>query len=197
MTLLTKLQTSEPAAFGGFSEVHIIDGKAVKILEDACYVNVLEECYMQNIAAEAGLAPKVYAVAELIDEVIVVMDIIDDSEWFHPDAMDDVAPTLLGELNEEQQAIGLKLYCQMLNAKIVHSDFHSGNWFINEAGEAIAIDFGIASLLQNAPKKHLKRAVQFILPCLPTGQAETLIEAWNTDLDETRKALSVIASINA
>ena len=197
MTLLTKLQTSEPVAFGGFSEVHVIDGKAVKILEDACYADVLEECYKQNIAAEAGLAPKVHAVAELIDEVIVVMDIIDNDEWFHPDAQDDVAPTLLGELDEEQQAIGLKLYCKMLNAGIVHADFHSGNWFINEAGEAIAIDFGIASLLQNAPEKHLKRAVQFILPCLPAGQAEALIKAWNTDLNETRKALAAIASINA
>ena len=38
MNLLTQLQTSEPVAFGGFSELHIIDGKAVKVLEDGCYL---------------------------------------------------------------------------------------------------------------------------------------------------------------
>ena len=38
----------------------------------------------------------------------------DDTKWFHPDAMDDHAPTLLGELDERQMFIGLKLYCKML-----------------------------------------------------------------------------------
>ena len=65
--LFTQLETLEPVAFGGFSELYIVDGKAVKLLEDACYLDVLEECYKQNIAAEAGLAPGI-----VIREVVVV-----------------------------------------------------------------------------------------------------------------------------
>ena len=100
---------------GGFSELYILDGKAVKLLEDACYRDVLEECYKQNIAAEAGLAPRVHAVAkDGEDKVLIVMDAIDTDVWFNPDALDEVAPTLLGELPVDEMEIGLKLYCEML-----------------------------------------------------------------------------------
>ena len=193
-TILKQLQTSEPVAFGGFSELHVLNRQAVKILEDACYTDVLEECHRQNIAADAGLAPRVHAVAKLIDEVVVVMDVIDTDVWYHPDAMDDVAPTLLGELNEYQQSLGLRLFCRLLQAGLIHADFHSGNWFMNDEGRAMAIDFGIASELHEAPKQHLKRAVLFLIPCLAESHARLLVTAWETGLEETRETLKKVAA---
>jgi hypothetical protein len=197
MTILQKLRTSEPVAFGGFSELHVFDGTAVKIQEDACYQDVLEECYRQNLAAEAGLAPKVHMVMELDGEVIVSMDAIDTNEWYHPDACDDVAPTLLGELNEVEMQRGLKLYCKLLKAGVLHADFHSGNWFLNDDCEAIAIDFGIASELHEAPAKHIMRAVQFMLPALEQlGYdilASDLLEAWQVGPEVARVELARIA----
>ena len=76
------LKTSEPVAFGGFSELHIIDGKAVKVLEDGCYTDTLEECLLQKQAADAGLAPQVHSVFEMADDVVVVMDAIDTDTWY-------------------------------------------------------------------------------------------------------------------
>ena len=81
----TALKTSEPVAFGGFSELHIIDGKAVKVLEDGCYQDVLKECLMQKQAADAGLAPQVHSIFEMKDDVVVVMDVIDTDVWFQAD----------------------------------------------------------------------------------------------------------------
>lgn len=185
MALLTQLQTSKPVAFGGFSELHVLNGQAVKILEDACYADVLEECYKQNIAADAGLAPRVHAVAKMVDEVVVVMDVIDTDTWFHPDSNDDIAPTLLGELPAAQMAYGLTLYAKLIKAGLIHGDFHTGNWFLNDQNEAIAIDFGIASEIHQAPMKHLKRAIQFMIPALEQlgleQVAEALIYAWQTE----------------
>ena len=172
----TALKTSEPVAFGGFSSLHIIDGKAVKVLEDGCYTDVLQECLIQKQAADAGLAPQVHSIFEMGDDVVVVMDVIDTDTWFQADAMDDVAPTLLGELNDEEMTKGVKLYAKLLQAGVVHADFHTGNWFMNEAGEAIAIDFGIASTIGTAPATHLKRAVQFLLPCLQRMDLDYLAE---------------------
>jgi tRNA A-37 threonylcarbamoyl transferase component Bud32 len=196
--LITQLQTSKPVAVGGFSELHVLNGRAVKILEDACYLDVLKECYLQNLAADAGFAPRVHAVAELVDEVIVVMDVIDTNAWFHPDACDDIAPTLLGELPTDQMEVGLKLFCGLLKAGLIHADFHSGNWFMNEANETMAIDFGIASEIQDAPETHLKRAVQFLIPALHhlgyDYLAENLESAWYEGLDATRQELTVTAN---
>jgi tRNA A-37 threonylcarbamoyl transferase component Bud32 len=198
MTLLTKLQTSKPVAFGGFSELHIIDGKAVKVLEDGCYRDVLEECYKQNIAAEAGLAPRVHAVTKLEDKVIVVMDAIDTQVWTNPADTDDIAPTLLGELPIDEMEIGLRLYCQLLQTGIIHADYHSGNWFLNDADEAIAIDFGIASELNRAGETHLKRALQFMLPALSQLGYDFLVNnlqsAWAAGLDSTRQELIEVAN---
>ena len=200
--LFTQLETLEPVACGGFSELYILDGKAVKLLEDACYRDVLEECLKQNIAAEAGLAPKVHAVAkDGEDKVLIVMDAIDTQVWFNPDALDDVAPTLLGELPIDEMEVGLKLYCQMLQAGIVHADFHTGNWFMNDADKTMAIDFGIASEIHDAPEKHLKRALQNIIPALEhlgmVALAADLFEAWETGLDATRQELVRVANIIA
>ena len=199
MTIFTQLEKMQPVACGGFSELYILDGKAVKLLEDACYRDVLEECYKQNIAAEAGLAPKVHAVAkDGDDKVLIVMDAIDTDVWFNPDALDDVAPTLLGELPVDEMEVGLKLYCQMLQAGIVHADFHTGNWFMNDADKAIAIDFGISSELATAGEKHLKRALQFILPALDRLGFGYLVSnlqaAWNEGLDATRQELIEVAN---
>ena len=193
----TALKTSEPVAFGGFSSLHIIDGKAVKVLEDGCYTDVLQECLIQKQAADAGLAPQVHSVFEMADDVVVVMDVIDTDVWFQADAMDDVAPTLLGELNDEEMVKGVKLYARLLQAGVVHADYHSGNWFMNEAGEAIAIDFGIASTLGTASLTHLNRAAQFIVPCLDRLDMITesnQIRASYNNADDLRSLLPEIAS---
>ena len=193
----TALKTSEPVAFGGFSSLHIIDGKAVKVLEDGCYTDVLQECLIQKQAADAGLAPQVHSVFEMGDDVVVVMDVIDTDTWFQADALEDVAPTLLGELNDEEMTQGVKLYAKLLQAGVVHADFHTGNWFMNEEGEAIAIDFGIASTLGTASSTHLKRAVQFLMPCLQRmGEdllAADLMDAYQTGPKAIRASLSFIA----
>jgi len=199
MTIFTQLEKLEPVAFGGFSELYILDGKAVKLLEDACYRDVLEECYKQNLAAEAGLAPKVYTVAkDGDDKVLIVMDAIDTDVWFNADACDDVAPTLLGELPVDEMETGLKLYCRLLKAGIVHADFHTGNWFMNDADQALAIDFGISSELATAGETHLKRALQFMLPALSTLGYDYLVnnlqDAWNEGLDATRQELLEVAN---
>ena len=192
-SIFTQIQNSEPVAYGGFSELHIIDGKAVKLLEDACYLDILRESYLQNLAAEAGLAPKVYSVFRLDDIVVVVMDVIDET-WYHADAGEDVTPTLIGELNESEMIKGLMLYCELLNANILHADFHSANFFINDKGGAQAIDFGIASELHESPPTHLKRACQFMIPAMEqlgyADQAVNLYEAYHTgDNDTLRFAL--------
>ena len=197
MNYTTALKTSTPVAFGGFSELHIIDGKAVKVLEDACHSDVLQECLLQKQAADAGLAPQVHSVFKFGDKVVVVMDVIDTDVWFQADALDVFAPTLLGELPEDEMRQGVKLYAQLLQAGVVHADFHTGNWFMNPNGDLMAIDFGIGSELATASNKHLKRAVQFLLPCLEQmGRdllAQDLLNAWNDGPTATRESLSFIA----
>jgi len=197
----TALKTSEPVAFGGFSSLHIIDGKAVKVLEDGCYTDVLQECLIQKQAADAGLAPQVHSIFEVKEDVVVVMDVIDTDEWFQADALDDVAPTLLGELPDAEMEQGLTLFAKLLQAGVIHADFHSGNWFMNDEGETMAIDFGIASTVGTAPKTHLMRALQFIIPCLDRIGKESLSDdlrsAWNTSLDSTREELVRVANILA
>ena len=198
MTLLQQTKNQEPIAFGGFSELYLINDKAVKVMEDTCYTDVLEETYRQRIAADAGLAPQVYTVDRKEDTVAVEMDMIDNTRWFHPDANDEVAPTLLGELPVQQMLIGLQLYMDMLNAGIVHADFHSGNWFIDEDGNALAIDFGIASELATCSLKHAKRAIQFLVPALQQTGWETeaieLADVFDGEVEEIRAALAEVAS---
>ena len=199
MTIFTQLEKMQPVAEGGFSELYIMDGKAVKLLEDACYQDVLEECVKQNIAADAGLAPKIHAVAkDGKGKVLIVMDAIDTDVWFNPDAQDDYAPTLLGELPIDEMEVGLKLYCQMLKAGILHADYHTGNWFMNDADQAIAIDFGLSSVLATAGERHLTRAYQFILPALSTLGYDFLVNnlqsAWAEGLDAARQELLEVAN---
>ncbi len=198
MNIFTQLKELTPVAYGGFSELYVMSGKAVKSIEDQDYREILEESYRQNIAAEAGLAPAVHAVYRAKSRVVVVMDAVDtDSVWFHADGNDDVAPTLLGELDNYDMEIGLRLYAQLLKAGILHADFHTGNWFMNDEGEAIAIDFGLASELHEAPEKHIKRAIQFMLPALQALDYDTLAsdlyEAWAAGPEVAREELSRVA----
>ena len=131
---------------------------------------------MQKQAADAGLAPQVHSIFEMKDDVVVVMDVIDTDVWFQAYSLDSVAPTLLGELPQDEMVQGVKLYAKLLQAGVINADFHTGNWFMNEAGQAIAIDFGIASTIGTAPKTHLTRAVQFLLPCLQRMDLDYLAE---------------------
>ena len=191
------LKTAKPVAFGGFSELFIIDGKAVKVLADGCYQDVLQECLMQKQAADAGLAPQVHNVFQNGDDVVVVMDAIDTNNFHHAeDDNDDLAPTLLGELNDADMIKGVKLYAKLLLAGIVHADYHTGNFFFGPTN-SIAIDFGIASQLATACDKHLKRAVQFLLPCLERMNlnylADDLIAAYQTGPAAIRTSLQHIA----
>jgi hypothetical protein len=200
MSIFTQLQKLTPVAYGGFSELYVMNGNAVKLIEDQDYREVLEESYRQNLAAEAGLAPRVHAVYRKKDEVVVVMDQIDtDFTWYHPDNNEDVAPTLLGELDNYEMELGLRLYARLLEAGVLHADFHSGNWFLNDDGETIAIDFGLASELHEAPVKHIKRAIQFMLPPLQIlgyeALAADLHEAWLAGPEVAREELSRVASL--
>ena len=108
-------------------------------------------------------------------------------------------PTLLHELSSYDQIKGLALYCQMLKAGILHADFHTGNWFLNkETGETLAIDFGLASELKDASKKHLKRAIQFIaapVALIDEDLAEDLLFAFEGDEEEMREALLAAAEL--
>ena len=196
-TIFKQIQKLTPVAYGGFSELYVMGGSAVKLIEDQDYREILEESYKQNLAAEAGLAPMVHAVYRKKDQVVVVMDKIDTDTWFHADAGDDVTPTLLGELDNYDMEIGLKLYAQLLKAGVLHADFHTGNWFMNDDGEAIAIDFGLASELHEAPEKHIKRAIQFMLPALQALDYDTLAsdlyEAWIAGPEVAREELSRVA----
>ena len=198
MNIFKQIQKLTPVAYGGFSELYVMSGKAVKSIEDQDYREILEESYRQNIAAEAGLAPVVHAVYRAKSRVVVVMDAVDtDFIWYHADGNDDVAPTLLSELDNYDMEIGLKLYAQLLKAGILHADFHTGNWFMNDDGDAIAIDFGLASELHEAPEKHIKRAIQFMLPALQTldydSLASDLYEAWIAGPEVAREELLRVA----
>ena len=160
------IEEGKPFAEGGFSELYMVDGKVVKVQEDAYLPDIQKEMAMQKLAADAGLAPKVHGVEQVGDDkVIIVMDPIAKG-MKNPPSQDDFAPTLLGELDRPTMLAGGELYGKMLKAGIVHADYHTGNWFINNKGETQAIDFGIASKVSEAPVKHLNRAMQFTHPVL-------------------------------
>ena len=193
----TALKTSEPVAFGGFSELHIIDGKAVKVLSDGCYEDTLQECLMQKQAADAGLAPQIHNVFRMDNDVVVVMDAIDTNKFKHSEEdNDELVPTLIGELNDVEMVKAVKLYAKLLRANVLHGDFHTGNFFFGPNDQSIAIDFGIASQLSTAGFKHLQRAAQFLLPCLDRldmiSEQNMLLASIN-DADDLRTLLPRIA----
>ena len=83
-------------------------------------------------------------------------------------------------------------------AGILHADYHTGNWFMNDADQAIAIDFGLSSVLATAGERHLTRAYQFILPALSTLGYDFLVNnlqsAWAEGLDAARQELLEVAN---
>lgn len=190
------IEEGKPFAEGGFSELYMVDGKVVKVQEDAYLPDIQKEMDMQKMAADAGLAPKVYGVEQVGDDkVIIVMDPIPKG-MKNPPSMDDYAPTMLGELDRSTMLAGGELYGKMLKAGIVHADYHTGNWFIDSNGNTQAIDFGISSKIKDAPLKHLNRAIQFTLPVLQSkGEirlAQKMTEAYG-DADKIRKLLPQMA----
>ena len=194
--MMKAIEEGTPFAEGGFSELYMVDGKVVKVQEDAHLPDIQKEMDMQKMAADAGLAPKVYGVEEVSPgKVIIVMDPIAPG-MKNPPSMDDYAPTMLAELPRPTMLAGGELYGKMLQAGIVHADYHTGNWFINGKGETMAIDFGISSKIADAPVKHLNRAIQFTLPVLQSkGEmrlAQQMADAYG-DAAKMRKLLPKMA----
>ena len=110
------IEEGKPFAEGGFSELYMVDGKVVKVQEDAYLPDIQKEMDMQKMAADAGLAPKVYGVEQVGDDkVIIVMDPIPKG-MKNPPSMDDYAPTMLGELDRSTMLAGGELYGKMLKA---------------------------------------------------------------------------------
>jgi tRNA A-37 threonylcarbamoyl transferase component Bud32 len=190
------IEEDKPFAQGGFSELYMVDGKVVKVQEDAYLPDIQKEMDMQKMAADAGLAPKVYGVEQVGDDkVIIVMDPIAKG-MKNPPSMDDYAPTMLAELDRPTMLAGGELYGKMLKAGIVHADYHTGNWFIDSNGNTQAIDFGISSKVKDAPLKHLNRAIQFTLPVLQSkGEirlSQKMADAYG-DAGKIRKLLPQMA----
>ena len=96
--MMKAIEEGTPFAEGGFSELYMVDGKVVKVQEDAHLPDIQKEMDMQKMAADAGLAPKVYGVEEVSPgKVIIVMDPIAPG-MKNPPSMDDYAPTMLTDI---------------------------------------------------------------------------------------------------
>ena len=74
LSIINDLKNHYPVAGGGFSDIYLIEGKIVKVLEDGCWSDTIVETVLQKQAADAGLAPQVHGITTKGDEVIVVMD---------------------------------------------------------------------------------------------------------------------------
>ena len=123
-------------------------GKVIKVLEDGCYEDTLEEVLLQQTASDANLAPKVYSVFEVPGAVVIIMEAIDTDKFKQvventPIGYD---PVKLGGLDDADMMLGSKLYSNLIRAGIVHADFHVQNW-LKYGDEAIALDFGVASFI--------------------------------------------------
>ena len=107
--MMKAIEEGTPFAEGGFSELYMVDGKVVKVQEDAHLPDIQKEMDMQKMAADAGLAPKVYGVEEVSPgKVIIVMDPIAPG-MKNPPSMDDYAPTMLAELPRPTMLAGGEL----------------------------------------------------------------------------------------
>jgi len=158
-------------ASGGTADVFRIDGKVIKMMEDVFYGDVLEETVLQQMVAEYGLAPQVRSIADLGNRVLMEMDSV---------PMDMVSvttePMLLEDLEGSEMVSGLILYCEILQAGVIHADFHTGNWFTNSSGKSIAIDFGVASTITDASETHLHRALMYMIPVLSRLGMDDMVE---------------------
>ena len=200
MTFLTKLKANhKPFAAGYFSEVYLIDGKVVKVIEDGCYIDLLKEVHLQKIAADAGLAPQVYNIFEVPGAVVVVMEAI-DTKRFKPvieDTPIGVDPVLLGELDHDDMMIGAELFAKLIKAGLCHADYHVQNW-LTDGNTAIALDFGVGGELHEATTRHLRKAAMFLIPVLAnTGEirlALSLHEAWEAQDKQLLRTMLVKAA---
>jgi hypothetical protein len=190
LSIINDLQNHYPVAGGGFSDIYLIEGKIVKVLEDGCWSDTIVETVLQKQAADAGLAPQVHGITTKGDEVIVVMDSVPSG--FVNLGDDDLVPTLLGELPLTDALDGLTLFCRLIVAGILHADYHTGNWFQGPKGQTMAIDFGLASRVVDASERYLTRAIQTMLPVLQSagypGLSNALVESVG-DADDMRSAI--------
>lgn len=196
--MLAQLSKDTLLTHGGFSEVHKVDGKIVKVLDEGNWSEVIYETMMQKLAADAGLAPQVHGVSEINGTVIVTMDSVSDGMKNVEDQNQGCIPTLIGDLEFCDALEGLTLYARLIAAGIVHADFHTGNWFMDSKRQTQAIDFGISSRLVDASEKHLRRAIQTMLPVLSEAGYDALcrllVFAYEmNDADEMRAAVEVAA----
>ena len=197
MTILTQIKTAKPVAKGCFGTLYNIDGKAVKIIKETDYNEILQECVLQVQAAEAGLAPQIHTVTKLGKETMIVMDWIDQTEWFHPDFDQEVAP-FMAMLPLDRMELGLQLLAKLIKAGLIHADYHTGNWFINNNGDQLAIDFGQAARIEDADEDQLRKVgVQMKYATRLAGfqvVSDLIDEALNDEeLDGIRAALTVAA----
>ena len=181
----------QPFAYGGSSELFMIDGVVAKVMTDHYFSDVINELYLQKLAANAGLAPQVHAISELDNAIVISMDRV--PAGFHSADDDEDGGLLLHELADHERRCGFLLYCGMLKAGVLHCDFHSGNWFIN-GNKTIAIDFGMAYELKDASLKAMTKAVCFIADALMEydfALAEELAAAAGSNETEELRALLV------
>ena len=168
MSLLSKLKKHHtPFASGGSSDIYMLYGKAIKVLEDGCYDDTLKEVTLQKTAADAGLAPQIHSVFEVPGAVIIIMEAIDTDKFEQvvEDTTIGCGIARLGGLDYETMMIGSKLYSNLVRAGIIHADFHIQNW-LRYGSDAIALDFGVADYIQDASYRHLTVAVTTLIPAL-------------------------------
>ena len=184
MSLLTTLKKNHiPFASGYSSDIYMYRGKVIKVLEDGCYEDTLEEVLLQQTASDANLAPKVYSVFEVPGAVVIIMEAIDTDKFKQvventPIGYD---PVKLGGLDDADMMLGSKLYSNLIKAGIVHADFHVQNW-LKYGDEAIALDFGVASFINDSSLRHLKSAVDTLTPALAALKRFDLVY----EMSETR-----------
>jgi len=173
-------------------------GKVIKVLEDGCYEDTLNEVLLQQTAADAGLAPQVYSLFEVPGAVVIIMEAIDTDKYKQvvEDTPIGYDPIRLDGIDYNSMMVGSKLYANLIQAGIIHADFHVQNW-LKCGNDAIALDFGVASLIQDANQRHLRAAVSTLTPALMAlKEFELLYDMGECrDLGELRKMLKRAANL--
>ena len=199
MDLLTTLKRHHmPFASGYSSDIYMRYGKVIKVLEDGCYEDTLNEVLLQQTAADAGLAPQVHSLFEVPGAVVIIMEAIDTDKYKQvvEDTPIGYDPIRLDGIDYNSMMVGSKLYANLIQAGIIHADFHVQNW-LKCGNDAIALDFGVASLIQDANQRHLRAAVSTLTPSLMVlKEFELLYDMGECrDLGELRKMLKRSANL--
>ena len=199
MDLLTTLKRHHmPFASGYSSDIYMRYGKVIKVLEDGCYEDTLNEVLLQQTAADAGLAPQVHSLFEVPGAVVIIMEAIDTDKYKQvvEDTPIGYDPIRLDGIDYNSMMVGSKLYANLIQAGIIHADFHVQNW-LKCGNDAIALDFGVASLIQDANQRHLRAAVSTLTPALMAlKEFELLYDMGECrDLGELRKMLKRSANL--